>query len=202
MKEKPKTAYMNKLLKTTFAAFSSFALFACAASAATHTFTINLTTAQATVKTGTGSGSGTATYDDVTGIFSWNYTFEGLSGMVNSAHFHGPAAPGVDAGVQVTVVDPAVSPNMGSTSITPAQGADLIKGRWYLNVHTATVPSGEIRGQLVNDNPPASAEKVALEKQIDKLEKKLKKAKKKKQTAKVKKYKKELKKLLKEFKKL
>ena len=37
---------------------------------------------------------------------------------------------------------------MGATIITPDQGADLVDGFWYVNIHTADVPSGEIRGQL------------------------------------------------------
>jgi len=33
--------------------------------------------------------------------------------------------------------------------ITLEEGNDLVKGRWYVNVHTPTNPSGEIRGQLL-----------------------------------------------------
>ncbi|MGI4955026.1 MAG: CHRD domain-containing protein, partial [Janthinobacterium lividum] len=34
-------------------------------------------------------------------------------------------------------------------TLTPAQLADLQAGKYYYNIHTATNPGGEIRGQLV-----------------------------------------------------
>ena len=33
-------------------------------------------------------------------------------------------------------------------TITPAQAADLVEGKWYVNLHTAAHPGGEIRGQV------------------------------------------------------
>jgi hypothetical protein len=32
--------------------------------------------------------------------------------------------------------------------LTDAQAADLMAGRWYVNVHTAANGGGEIRGQV------------------------------------------------------
>jgi hypothetical protein len=32
--------------------------------------------------------------------------------------------------------------------LTEAQAADLLAGRWYVNIHTAANPGGEIRGQV------------------------------------------------------
>jgi len=32
--------------------------------------------------------------------------------------------------------------------LTPAQAADLLAGRWYVNIHTARYPGGEIRAQV------------------------------------------------------
>ncbi len=178
-------------------AFATAVLFASTASAVTHTFTINLTVDQASTPTGTGSGTGTATYDDVSGEFSWNFSYAGLSGAVTAAHFHGPGAPGVSAPVIVTVPMADTTPNMGMTTITPSEGADLINDLWYLNVHTSTVGSGEIRGQLINDNPPVdnTALIASLEKKIKKLKKKAKAAKKKGNSKKAKKLKKKAKKL-------
>ena len=34
------------------------------------------------------------------------------------------------------------------TTITPAQYGDLAAGLYYVNIHTARFPGGEIRGQL------------------------------------------------------
>ena len=186
---------MNRLSKILIAAFASFALFACVASATTHTFTINLTP-QTDGNTGTGSGSGTASYDDVTGNFSYSYTYAGVTGMVGNSHFHGPAAVGADAPPIASVPIPAMSMSPvtgGPHVISPSEGQDLINGLWYLNIHTDWVPSGELRGQLVNNNPPVdnTALKTSLGNKIKKLKKKLKKA----SGPKAKKLKKKLKKL-------
>jgi hypothetical protein len=65
-------------------------------------------------------------------------------------HFHGAADPGTNAGVQVNIgsISGLGSPTAGSTTITGAQGADLVAGLWYVNIHTAANPGGEIRGQV------------------------------------------------------
>jgi len=40
------------------------------------------------------------------------------------------------------------SPAEGSATLTDAQAADLTAGKYYINVHTAANPGGEIRGQV------------------------------------------------------
>jgi hypothetical protein len=40
------------------------------------------------------------------------------------------------------------SPFSGEAQITPEQFNQLSSGQWYVNVHTAAHPGGEIRGQL------------------------------------------------------
>ena len=62
-------------------------------------------------------------------------------------HFHGPAAKGENADVAVPIEDPK-SGAKGSATLTDAQAADLTAGRYYINVHTAANPDGEIRGQV------------------------------------------------------
>ncbi len=42
------------------------------------------------------------------------------------------------------------SPLRGSATLTDAQAADLMAGKWYVNIHTAKNPNGEIRGQLMS----------------------------------------------------
>jgi hypothetical protein len=99
-----------------------------------------------------GKGFGTACYDDKTHELNWNVSFRGLTGAATMAHFHGPAKPGVAAGVQVVMGSPAspvISPLIGSATLTDAQAKDLLAGLYYVNIHTAANPKGEIRGQVV-----------------------------------------------------
>jgi hypothetical protein len=41
-----------------------------------------------------------------------------------------------------------LSPILGSATLTAQQAAELTAGKWYLNLHTAANPDGEIRGQV------------------------------------------------------
>ena len=43
----------------------------------------------------------------------------------------------------------AESPIEGEAILTPNQAQEFTAGRWYVNVHTAKNPDGEIRGQVV-----------------------------------------------------
>ena len=95
-----------------------------------------------------GGGSAYMTYNSGTNLLTWDITFFNLSGAVTVAHFHGPAMPGVDAGIQVTITD-MTSPSQGSATISDGQEADLLAGLWYINYHTAACGGGEIRGQVI-----------------------------------------------------
>ncbi len=59
-------------------------------------------------------------------------------------HFHGPALPNQNAGVQVGT-GVAGPPVIGNAILNDSQEADLLAGLWYLNLHTNTDPGGEIR---------------------------------------------------------
>jgi CHRD domain len=97
-----------------------------------------------------GTGAVTATYDTVSKKFTYTATYSGLSGTATAAHFHGPAAAGVNAPPVVPVPATALaSPIKGDATLTDAQAADLAAGKWYFNVHTAAHGGGEIRGQVV-----------------------------------------------------
>ena len=93
-----------------------------------------------------GTGNATVRLDGST--LSWNVNYQGLSGPVTGAHFHGPAAETANAPVVVPFAGCLASPITGSATLTPAQIADLKAGRWYINLHTAANPGGEIRGQV------------------------------------------------------
>ena len=98
----------------------------------------------------TSAGKGTADidYDAASKKLSWKLTYSGLTGPVTAAHFHGPAEPGKNAGVAVAIPSASTSPVEGSATLTDAQAADLMAGKYYVNVHTAANPGGEIRGMV------------------------------------------------------
>lgn len=83
-----------------------------------------------------------------TNELSWTVTYTGLSGPATGAHFHGPAMAGANAGVVVPMTGSLTSPIRGTASLTAAQAVDLMAGKWYVNLHTAANPNGEIRGQF------------------------------------------------------
>jgi CHRD domain-containing protein len=98
----------------------------------------------------TSSGTGTADidYDPASKKLSWKLTYSGLTGPATAAHFHGPAEAGKNAGVAIAIPNATSSPAEGSATLTDSQAADLEAGRYYVNVHTAANPGGEIRGQV------------------------------------------------------
>jgi hypothetical protein len=98
----------------------------------------------------TSAGKGTADidYDAASKKLSWKLSYSGLTGPVTAAHFHGPAEPGKNAGVAVAIPNASKSPVEGSATLTDAQAADLESGKYYVNIHTAANPGGEIRGQV------------------------------------------------------
>jgi len=95
-----------------------------------------------------GKGTADVDFDPATKKLSWKVTYSGLSGPATAAHFHGPGEAGKNAGVAVAIPNATSSPAEGSATLTAAQAADLTAGKYYVNVHTAANPGGEIRGQV------------------------------------------------------
>ncbi len=93
-----------------------------------------------------GSGTGKVELDG--NVIKWTVTYSGTTGPVTAGHFHGPAAAGANAGVVVPFAGPLASPIVGSATLTPAQVDQVKQGLWYINLHTATHPGGELRGQV------------------------------------------------------
>ncbi len=103
------------------------------------------------VPPGTSSGTGTlkSTFDTQSNLLKWTVTYSGLTGPVVAAHFHGPALLGKNAGVALGLGNSLDSPIKGSATLTPAQAADFMSGKWYVNLHTAANKGGEIRAQAL-----------------------------------------------------
>jgi len=96
-------------------------------------------------------------YDESTMMLGFTASFQGLTGTSTAAHFHGPAVPDSNAGVQIgwTGFPTGVTSGSFSDTVTlnATQETQLFSGRWYANIHSTTFPGGEIRTQLFETNP-------------------------------------------------
>jgi hypothetical protein len=79
-------------------------------------------------------------------------TYSGLSGNASAAHIHGS---GDSQNPSLNVLIPFSNPSgksgyiSGSAAMTAQQRADILAGKTYVNVHSSTSPTGEIRGQAM-----------------------------------------------------
>jgi len=94
-----------------------------------------------------GTGSVTATFDTASKKLSWKGTVYGLSGPATAAHFHSGEV-GKNGGVAVPIAGADKGTFEGSATLTDAQAEELMSGKWYVNVHTAAIKGGEVRGQV------------------------------------------------------
>jgi hypothetical protein len=133
---------------------STLAFVSIAAQAATVALKADLkASTEVPPKDSAGTGTLTATLNTDTNELKYHVEFSGLTGPVVAAHFHGPAAEGVNAKPQVPIkTSPISSPLDGSATITVEQAKDLLDGKWYFNLHTSANPGGEIRGQVLKAN--------------------------------------------------
>ena len=92
------------------------------------------------------TGNATLTFNTTTKIFTLTVTHN-IAAPING-HIH-KAAAGVSGGV-IFPFSSFTSPiNYTSVAIDAAQEADLNANLYYVNIHTAAFPGGEIRGQLI-----------------------------------------------------
>src|ERR1700690_4481272 len=84
--------------------------------------------------TSAGKGAADIDYDAATKKMSWKLTYSGLTGAATAAHFHGPAEAGKNAGVAVAIPNATSSPIDGSATLPDAQAADLLAGKYYVNI--------------------------------------------------------------------
>lgn len=112
-------------------------------------------------------------YDDVVNLLTLNVGwgssqgFADLSSLANNSHIHGPTANANGNGFtqmagtvfNLTRSSDAVTGGTITTApitITEAQEAELLAGRWYINIHTVNNGGGEMRGFLVAVPEPST----------------------------------------------
>ncbi len=95
----------------------------------------------------TATGNATVTFNKDTKILTANVTFTGVTATVSHIH---KGAVGVAGPVIFGFTAPITSPiNYTSPALDATQEADLFAHLYYVNVHSAAFPAGEIRGQLI-----------------------------------------------------
>ncbi len=101
------------------------------------------------------TGNIDAYYNRNTRTLSYKVYWMGLSGPIVGFHIHGSAQKGVNAPIiqnfsgYSTAVQGVFSGSVLFDGIIFKE-EDLFKGQYYINIHTALNPGGEIRGQLEN----------------------------------------------------
>lgn len=99
-----------------------------------------------------GSGILDLAYNRTKKELTYSITWKGLSGNAIAAHIHGEAAQGVNAPVKHPIAIPLTASGTYTEKIMVDENeikeAGLLNGLYYLNIHTALFPGGEIRAQL------------------------------------------------------
>jgi hypothetical protein len=110
--------------------------------------------AQETPPTGSPGLAGAHLIVDLNGVITVTGSFNGLTGAAVAAHVH-VGAPGV-AGPIVFPLTISGSRVSGAYTPTPTDLLTLRAGGWYINIHTALNPNGEVRGQFFPSQLPTT----------------------------------------------
>ena len=96
-------------------------------------------------------GSANVSYDKSTRKLTFLITYNNLTGNPTMGHIHASAPRGRNASVLIPFTNlPAANSGtiIGTADIAQDQEEDLLNGLFYINLHTAQNPGGEIRGQI------------------------------------------------------
>ena len=93
------------------------------------------------------TGTGIYVLDDVLSTLDFEVRYQGLFGAETMAHLHGPAPAGANAGILFAL--PFGTPKFGTLSVNTTQIGHLLSELVYVNIHSTSFGSGEIRGQLL-----------------------------------------------------
>ena len=114
---------------------------------------------EAPANTSTGLGSMDVNYRKDTKILNYKVTWSGLTGNPTLMHIHGLAPAGFSVGVVQTILsasNPSLFPANGGSYTgflkvdeAVVKEVDLLNGLYYMNIHTAANPGGEIRAQII-----------------------------------------------------
>lgn len=144
---------MKKILQFTALAFLFAGFVSCKKDDTTPTPNPNITflatlngANEVPANASTATGSATLTFNTSTKILTITVTH--TVGTPTAGHIH-KAAAGTNGGVIFGFTSPVSPINYTSIALDAAQEADLNANLYYVNIHTAAFPGGEIRGQLI-----------------------------------------------------
>ncbi|WP_373515090.1 CHRD domain-containing protein, partial [Persicitalea sp.] len=97
------------------------------------------------------AGSAVVKYNKTSRMLEYTVTFNNLSGNPAAGHIHASAPRGANSGVLIPFSGLPMATSgvvVGTSAVAADKEQDLLNGLFYINLHTATFPGGEIRGQI------------------------------------------------------